>query len=243
MAMSVIKLLNGASTFMVYDFKLSATVVEGQPVIASTTGADGGSVEDATTTSLLDAVGIVQGAGDRGINPGVAGTLTYSVTVGDTEGLVRVIVNSDQIVRARMSGDGTTGTSLQTVTNTTADTNRVTVTATDTPENSMDDGLAWGLSGANIGQSRKVTTYTANTSFVLTVPLPRDIGVNDTFAVGPFLPLTTVAITLTSDLLEVDGSVAPATGGNARVLAVDLNGITDSFVHFIFRDHFANELS
>lgn len=241
--MQPVKRLDGSTTYHIMDFKLSATVIADQAVIASATGADGGELTDATTTSLLDFVGSVAGASFFNPHGGGSGTLTYSTTQGDTEGLVRVYITPDVIYRALMSGGAAEGTALQTITNTTANTAGTTVTATDTPDASMDDGLCWCLSGANVGMSRKITTYTANTSFVVTVPFPRTIAVNDTFAVIPYLPLVTRAVQLSTLLTQANASIAVGTGGNATVVEVVLNGASDSHVHFIGRDHIFNELS
>lgn len=237
-----VKRLDGSTSYHVLDYKLSATVVQDQAVIASTADALGGYITDATTASLLDFVGSVLGASARNPDGGGAGSLTYSTTQGDTEGLVRVYITPDIIYRARMSG-GAVLANLQTVTTTAASANGTTVTTADTPENDMDDGTCWGLTGANAGLSRRVTTYTANTSWVVLVPFPRAIAVGDTFLVCPYSPLVTTAIQLTTDLVEADATVAYGTGGNARVVELVLNGAGDSFVHFIARDHAYNELS
>lgn len=241
--MQVVKRLDGSSSFHMLDLKLSATVVEGQAVIASPAGAAGGEITDSTTTSLLDMAGIVLGASSFNPHGGGGGTLTYSTTQGDTEGLVRVVINPDAIIRALMSGGAAEGTALQRVAVTAANAAGTTITTTDTPEASMDDGICWCILGANVGLSRKVTTYTANSSFVVTVPFPRTIAVGDEFCVVPFLPLTTRAVQLTTLLTEADASIVVGTGGNATVVEVVLNRNTDSYVHFIARDHVFNELS
>ena len=241
--MNPIKRLDGSTSYHLIDFKLSATVIQDQAVIGSTTGTDGGEIEDATTTSLVDFVGSVAGASSFNPHGGGSGSLTYSTTQGDTEGLVRVYVTPDIIYRLLMSGGAAENTALQVITNATASTTGATITAADTPENSMDDGISWCLSGANAGQSRKITTYTANTSFVVTVPYLNDIPVGDTFAVAPYLPCTTTTLQLSTLLTQADASIAVGTGGTARVVELVLNDVSDSFVHVIARDHVYNELS
>lgn len=241
--MNPVKRLDGSTSYHIMDYKLSATVIQDQAVIASTTGADGGSLTDATTTSLADFLGSVAGASSFNPHGGGAGTLTYSTTQGDTEGLVRVYITPDIIYEALMSGGAAENTALQTVTNSTANSAGTTITAADTPDASMDDGICWCLSGANAGRSRKVTTYTANTSWVVTVPFPNTIAANDTFAVVPYLPLTCTAIQLSTLLTQANASIAVGTGGNARVVAVILNGVANSKVQFVARDHCFNELS
>ena len=238
-----VKRLDGSTSYHVMDFKISATVIQDQAVIAEVADTGGGYITDATTTSLVDMVGSVAGASSFNPHGGGAGTLTYSATQGDTEGLVRVYVNPDIIFRALMSGGAAENTALQAVTNSTANAAGTTVTAADTPENDLDDGTCWCLSGANVGLSRRVTTFTANTSWVVTVPFPRTIAVNDTFAVVPYSPCTTIAIQLSTLLTQADATVAFGTGGTARPVELVLNGTTDSFVHFIARNHCFNELS
>lgn len=237
------KRCDGSTAYHFMDYKISATVVQDQAVIAEVADTGGGYITDATTTSLVDFVGSVLGASSRNPHGGGAGTLTYSTTQGDTEGLVRVYITPDIIYRARMSG-GATLSDLQTVTTTAASAAGTTITATDTPDNDMDDGTCWNVTvGANLGLSRKITTYTANTSWVVTVPFPRGIVIGDTFCAVPYSPFVTVAIQLTTDLVEANATVAFGTGGTARVVELVLNGAGDSFVHFIGRDMALNELS
>lgn len=237
-----VKRCDGSTTYHVLDFKLSATVIQDSAVIASTADALGGDITVATTVSLLDFVGSVLGASSRNPDGGGAGSLTYSTTQGDTEGLVRVYITPDILYRARMSG-GAILANLQTITVTAASANGTTVTAADTPDADMDDGTIWCLSGANAGLSRRITTYTANTSAVVTVPFPRGIAIGDTFAACPYSPLVTTAIQLTTDLVSADATIAYGTGANARPVELVLEGTGSSFVHFIARDHALNELS
>lgn len=241
--MIAVKRLDGSTDFHVLDYKLSATVVEGQPVIASAAGADGGEITDPTTTSLLNMVGIVLGASSFNPAGGGAGTLTYSTTQGDTEGLVRVVINPDTIVRALMSGGAAAGTNLTLLSNTAASTGGTLITDADVGTASMDDGITWCISGANVGQSRKITTFSASTSITVTVPFARAIAVGDEFLMAPYLPLTTTAVQLTTNFLEANAAIAVGTGGNATVVEVVLNGRGDSYVYFIARDHVFNELS
>lgn len=240
--MMPVKRLDGSTSYHFMDFKLSATVVQDQAVNAEVADTGGGYITDATITSLADFVGSVLGASSRSPHGGGPGTLTYSATQGDTEGLARVYITPDIIYRARMSG-GAVLADLQSVSNSTANTAGTTVTAGSTPAADMDDGTCWGLTGANAGQSRKVTTYTANTSWIVTVPFPRTIAVGDTFAVVPYSPFVTTAIQLTTDLVHANAIIAYGTGGNARVVELVVEGVGDSHVHFVARDHALNELS
>lgn len=237
-----VKRLDGSTSWHILDFKLSATVIQDQAVIASTADSGGGYITDATETSLLDMVGSVAGASSFNPAGGGAGTLTYSTTQADTEGLVRVYITPDIIYRLTMSGGGTLA-DLQTVTVTSANSAGTTVTATDTPENDMDDGTCWCVSGNNVGLSRRVTTFTANSSWVVTVPFPRTIALNDTFHVVPFSPCVNVLVNLTDNFVDADATVAFGTGAELRIVELVLNGAGDSYLHGIARDHVFNELS
>mgnify|MGYP001612470419 CR=1 FL=1 len=237
-----VKRLDGSTSYHILDFKISATMVQDQAAIAEVADTGGGYITDATTTSLVDFVGSVAGASVRNPDGGGAGTLTYSTTQADTEGLVRVYINPDIIYKARMSG-GATLSDLETLTNTTASAAGTTVSDATTPAADMDDGTAWGIVGANAGLSRKITTYTANTSFVVTVPFPRTLAVGDTFHVVPYSPCVSANLQLTTNLVEANATIAFGTGGTARVVELVLQGAGDSHVHFIGRDMAYNELS
>lgn len=237
-----IKRCDGSTSYHTMDFKISATAVQNQAVIAEVADTGGGYVTDATTTSLVDFIGSVLGASARNLEGGGAGTLTFSTTQGDTEGLVRVYITPDIIYRARTSG-GATLADLQTITVSAANAAGTTITNTDSPEADMDDGTIWCVTGANGGLSRKITTYTANVSAVVTVPFPRTIAVGDTFHAVPYSPFVTTALQLTTDLVNANAIIAFGTGGTARVVELVLQGAGDSYVHFIGRDMALNELS
>lgn len=238
-----VKRCNGDTTYHILDLKISSTAIQDQALIAQVADTGGGYTADATTTSLVDFIGSVLAASSFNPNGGGAGTLTYSTTQGDTEGLVRVYITPDIVYRARMSG-GATLSDLQLVTTTGASSVGTTVTATDTPDNDMDDGTCWNVTvGANLGLSRRITTFTANTSWVVTVPFPRGIIIGDTFCAVPYSPFVTTAIQLTTNLVHANATIAFGTGATARVVELVLNGVADSYVHFIGRDMALNELS
>lgn len=244
--MEVVKLLGGGSGLVMYDYMISATVVEGQPVIASSTAGTGGMVTNPTTTSLLDLVGIVLGAASFDPYGGgaVGGSLTYSTTQNATPGLVRVVVNSDAVMRALMSGGAGTGTALTTYTAAAANAGGTTFTDADATT-SMDEGIAWGiLPNANVGIARRITTHDTGTGAVtVTVPFPRAIAASDAFLLCPYQPTVTTAIQLTTAFTQVNASIVVGTGGAARAVELVLAGAGDSYVHFMARDHAYNELS
>lgn len=182
-----------------------------------------------TTTDFADTMGLALDAA------------TYSTTQGDAEGLVTVDVRPDAVIRALMSGGATEGTALTLLVNTAADTGGTTVTDADCGSADMTTGTVWCTKGANVGQSRVVTTHNSATSLVATVPFKNDIAVGDEFL---FCPYNAAGITdgagnvQTSTLFtQADASIASGTGGLATVVDLELNGRSDSYVAFQLGDH------
>jgi len=189
-----------------------------------------------TTTSFANVQGL---AIDRGI---------YSTTQGDAEGLVSVDIRPDLVVRARMCGGSTEGTSLTTLSNTSASSGGTVVTDADVGSADMDGGRVWCISGANVGQSRNITTHTGSTSVTVTVPFPHAIAVGDTFLMCPWNVTGPgasgadgmEAVQTTTVFTEADATIATATGGVASVVDLELNGAADSYVLFVAADHVYN---
>lgn len=222
------------------DYKIAATVVAGQPVLFTSTAGDaGGWITDPTTTNMDDAVGLVLGATARIPDGGRAGSLTYSTTQGDTEGYARVVISPHAIFKARMSGSATTGAALATYTNTTANAAGTTFTAT-LGTATMDGGTIFMTAGSNTGLSRRITTFTASTSLVVTVPFPNTISTSDVAMVVPYRPTGNVTMQLVTDFTEADASIAVGTG--AAIGCVELqfdhgNPTTSSYVLWVIQDH------
>ena len=213
-------ILSGAGP-VIKKFKVGATpdfAVAGAPaVVAATT----------------DAGVVPVTAGTVGLTVGLAlDTSTYTTTQatvaasGDAQ--VSVVVNPDAVVRFRISGGATPGTALTYITNLTASSGgtAITITTGDVVPNSPTvlDGTAICISGANVGQRRRITTVSATVATVL-VPFPYAIAVGDRFVVLPYFPggitatgtagdnltLTTTPGTLATEA-RVD--VASSTAGN-----------------------------
>jgi hypothetical protein len=191
----------------------------------------------ATTTSYADSCGLA------------LDTATYTTTQATValtgEALVTVSVRPDLIVGALMSGAATENTVLPTLTNTSASAGGTTITSTATGSNDMDSGTVWCLSGANVGQSRVITTHNSATSFVVTVPFPFAIAVGDTFLFCPWSTQGSGAggvdgnanVPASTLLYQADASVASGTGGDAAVYHLETNGPSDSKVQFLILDH------
>lgn len=192
----------------------------------------------ATTLLATDFVGLTVDTG------------TYSTTQGDAEGLVTVVVNPDVIARARMSDSATSGTQLDRIRNSAADTAGLTITITtgdDDPSSpSMNGGTAAGIAGANAAQYRHIDTVSATTAVVV-VPFLNDLAASgDQFVLVPWSPHRGAgqlsAFQLTSDLTEVRQDIAVGTGipGECYGLDFDFSSADqarrNSYVEFMFGD-------
>lgn len=189
----------------------TATTQAGIGVIVSSTGVGG--VLPCTTTSQTDTVG-------HSLD-----TTTYTTTQATTmvEGVVSVVVNPDGVFSYLMSGTAASGGALNLTTNSAASTGGtlITITTGDVAPNSptMLDGVAYGISGNNMGLSRKITTVAATTATLL-VPFPFTIAVGDTFILSPFnvgglSSLGGTCGTLTTTLEQVRGDLASTTAATA----------------------------
>ena len=231
-------LLAGTNAGLVGLFKISATVVLGQPVIND--GTNPGEVTDATTTSFVDAMGVTMQAG------------TYSTTLADPEGAVKVVYGPLSVFESRVAGGAATGDALDNTSpanlliNETADATALTVTDDAVGTISMIGGLLFGLTGGNKGQSRKMTAHTNSVSTGVTVPFLRTIAVNDRFVRVPWSK-SQFALQLTTLLNEVDGTIATGSGGVAAIVEVFVDDYSPTApevkVRFVFRDHNYNPLS
>lgn len=182
-----------------------------------------------TTTDGADAYGLA------------LDTATYSTTQGDAEGLVTIDIRPDLVIRARMSGGATEGTALTTLSNTLAETAGTTVTDADVGTASSATGTLWCTKGANVGQSRIITTFNSATDVVVTVPFKNDIAAGDEFLWCPYNACDAGAgggnVQTTTLFTEANAAIVAGTGLVAAVCDLELNGRLDSYVQFILADH------
>ena len=189
---------------------------------------------------------LTAGSGDRGVNAatttGAADTvgITLDTAVLDdtpgTEGIVTVTINPDAVYRIRMSGTAATGGALLTTTQTAASTTIVTITTGDPVPNSntMLDGMIACISGANWGQTRKITAVAATTATVTTARV-RSAASRDVFLLVPVFPGATQDLggtlgTLTTTLDEANCLGASTTSGiEFRVVDVEFDFATQTF--------------
>ena len=236
--MEVNGLLSGGAP-VVKKYQINATVSNvGVPLLIG--GANEAGLDLPTTTAAADVVGLN------------LDTATYSTTQGtgssSAESLVSVVINPDAIYRARMSGGATEGTALTLYDVTTANAAGTTITTGDdhtSPE--FDEGVVWGYDGANVSQSRKITS-TTSTAMVVTVPFDNDTIVGDNFLRAPYWAMQGVTVQLTTNFYEADASIVVATGAPFLPIDMELNDISSegrntSYVHMIAGDHFLNRLS
>ncbi len=220
----------------VFKYKLGATVGVAGTIMMDVAAAAAG-LALSTTTSAADAVG---GTLDTGV---------YSATQGDTEGIVSVVINPDAVYRWRICGSATDGTQALIVTNSavSAAGTTVTITTGETAGTNYDEAMIACISGANVGQSRKVTSVAA-TTFIVTVPFLNDIAVGDQFIFVPWTPVDVAGNNLqqTTLLKEADQSIALGTGIAARILDLqfDFGSVTaargNSYVLATLDDHIFN---
>lgn len=224
-------------------FQVSASnAYPGVPYLIPASGTAG--VVLATTTGAADVVGCsLDAVGDRFGTVGTYQTAQQSDN-SDPARLVTLIINPDAVWRARMSGGATEGTALSARTVSTASTSGLAVTTGDDWSSpTFDEGHLWGYEGANAGIVRKITSV-SNTAATLTVALPADTAVNDTFLYCPFTPMQGITVQFTTNLQEADASIAVGTGAGFKPIELICNdlagdGKNKSYVLMIPTDHFA----
>ena len=154
-------------------------------------------------------------------------TGTYSTTQGAVEGTVQVITNPYAVYRMLMVGDELDA-QLSITTNSVVDTGGtiVTITTGDVAPNSpsMDEGTIVCVGGANLGQTRKITSVAATTATV-TVPFLNDIAVNDVFITVPWTPNDVAGdnVNTSRTLANAEQDVAVGTGADFRPLALEFD--------------------
>jgi hypothetical protein len=172
-------------------------------------------------TGVVKGLATSVGATNGGLGVSVdASTYTTTQSSSMVEGVNSVIVDPFAVYRMHAVGSATSGL-LKTTTASAAASNglSVTITTGDPAPNSpsMDEGQIFGISGANGGQSRKVTSVSGTVATVI-VPFPNAIAVGDVFIIVPWMPgdIASNNINLTTNVLDADGSVAVGTGADFR---------------------------
>ena len=222
----------GAPVMKRYIAAATNTVV-GRPYTKTVDGGVG--VVLGTTTAAVDFIGV---------NVDAPGTYAagQSADGSDNAKYVTIITNPLAVYKARLSGGSTDGTALTARTVTTASTDGLAITHSgynsSSPE--MDEGIAWGLTGANARVARSQTTTADGTTTVI-LAFPRDIAVGDTFAIVPIAPTRSITAQFTTNVTEIDASAAIS--GDATVVVVEMilndaahNGVRESYALIQFCD-------
>lgn len=220
----------GAPLFM--KFQINETLAN-PGIVVLAPGANTAGVQISTTTSWANACGVT------------LDTATY-VTAQQTDGssaerLVSVIISPSALFRALMSGGAAEGTALTeyTISQATTDGLDVTDTSLTWTNPAWDEGSVFFTSGVNQGQLRKITVTGGSNEGTVSVAFDNDHGVGDKFIRMPwwFMDDTSDFVASTTNLYQADATIAVGTGGAAKVIDMELNGATDSFVIFNLSDH------
>lgn len=218
-------------SFAIGDTHTTAGVVTTAPLV----GGGSAGIIVSTTTTMTGALGVTYDAG------------TY-VTAQQTDGTsaerkVKVCVSPDAVYRALMSGGSTEGTALTeyTVSAATGDGLDVTDSSLTWTNPDWDEASVAFISGVNSGQIRKVTGVSGSVATIATA-FDNDHAVGDLFIRFPwwFVDGLSDALQTTTLLTQADASIAAATGGDVKVIDMEVNTSSDSFVLFTIDDHVLN---
>lgn len=219
---------------LLMEFPIGVSVANvGVPLVAPGNGEAGLMV--CTTTAIDNMVGLAH-------NVGTYATAQQS-DGSDPAAFISVIVNPDAILEAKLSGSATDDTALTSRDVTTASTTgQAITTGDDWSSPTMDEGVVWGISGANVSQYRKITSV-STTAATVTVAFRYDTAVGDLFSYAPIFPGEDHTVTLTTNLTQVRQDAAVATNtGALRCIGVHLrdagnDGLTNSYGLFVSGNH------
>lgn len=191
--MYVIGDLCGSNIELTRKFRIGATVVQGQVVVADSTNNYATITDPPDVNTYQSAVGITYEAGTYAVaSPGV---------------LVKCSYSPFQVFRGKVSGGtaaDTAFTDAQIVTQDSASTTVLTDTGVATSD--YTGGLLIGLTGSAAGDIRQLTSQSDNTSCTVTVPFSASVAVGDT-ALRTYAPLVR-GIELTTDFCQFNNLIA-----------------------------------
>ncbi len=218
-------------------FKASATgYVPGMIMCRSAANASG-QMSVCTTTDCTNSIGVLQDNGEW--KDGT--TVTYSTTQGATEAVFTVLINPDAIIRYPIV-TGATGSAISVDTIVTASSNGLTaVGGTSVASPDLDEGILWYITGANVGQSRKITSTSSVTATFL-VPFAGN-AVGDTYTYSGMNLGLQEAVTLSTDLQKALTGTAGSSALDVVVFDMELNGTTNSYVSVLQSDSTWNQVT
>lgn len=233
------------------DYMIDATCVAGAAAIRSTSTSSAGEVVDATTTGAVNAVGLYGEDVTYTATP-ASGSLSspFGLLAGnETLGAIARIINHPfQVVRWRVSGGAAAGTALlnhatsrsNILTNTTADTTKLIVSAVNVGTVTFAGGIIKGRSGANMGQTRRIITHNNSADERVEVAFLNTIAVGDTFIALPFSKAS-VNVQLCTELTEVNGIIIVGTGCVMRVVKYEIDVDNDqAYLFTMWSSHYLN---
>lgn len=167
--------LGGGSEVWARQYVIGATVVHGQ-VVCKDANVYGVAGAPASVNDYTEALGVVTGAG-----------ATYAAAQATAPARTAVALAALATFRGKCSGGTAADTAFAAATDGnlltqgTAETAGTTVTDANVGTSEFVGGFLVGLTGANAGKYRVITTHTDNTSTVVTLPFTGDIAAGDTF--------------------------------------------------------------
>jgi len=198
---------------LIKTMKVGATVAKDTFVIPDGSNKYG-HIIPSTTTSTTDALGLAISGGTYDATPTAA---------EGGEGTAQVIINPFAIFRGRVWGSAAkaelSAATLNVQTQTSASATVITSAAGYT--NDKDRGTIFGLTGANAGLSRVLTSHVDATSCTVTVAFPNTVAVGDKLVTVQHGIGTQVHQPCT-DLTGFDDSIASGTGIHCHVVDVEL---------------------
>ena len=203
--------------------------VAGVPLIAGT-AAKAGPIK-ASTIAAVDLIGVQTNVP----------TNSYQTAKNEDNyenaSVAEVIVSTDAVYKARLSGGSTSGTDLTTYTASATASDGATVTFASLAVG-FDEGTLHCIEGANRCISRRIASITTNVA-TLTLAFPAAVTSGDKFIVLPYAPDTALQyVQLTSDLTELDASaVVDTDNANFRVVEMKLDGVSNSYAYVVAVDH------
>ncbi len=212
-----------------------AMATAGVPVIAEGAQATAG-IGLAASTTAADLIGVTLDTQDTLVT-------AQQTDNSDPSRVVTVIINSDAVWKAKLSGGAGTDTALTLRTVTLVSTDGLLVTTGDDFNGTdFDGGALWGFDGANTTVVRRISA-TTSTSATVIVAFPNDTVVGDNFLrSGPFEGQDE-GVALTTALSQVNAETAHVNGNdNFRVVEgiygdISDAGQTNSFVLIVGLDH------
>ncbi len=170
---------------------------------------------------------------NMGVCLSTSGTVAQTGTA-EADLFVEVVVNPDQIINCRASGDTTAGTALTAQATSAASSDGSVTTGVTT----LDDGIVYCSAGANRGTFRGAD----DTSGSLEISFAQAIASGDEFIPMQGFPGTAMVLYWdhTTDLTEVDGATSVVDMDNYACYDIKIpieNPTTQSFYQFIMKNH------